>query len=118
MLKEEVERFLLWERWGYSFRFAPEYEDCVFSWSGTPLYLTAREALFLYQRLVLGRDAAACTGGRFVLYNMREKFGGGFLQEDMPLQAHMRRSGRKSDLEREADGSYYKNILAKSREGD
>jgi hypothetical protein len=44
---------------------------------------------------------------------MRKKFGNDFLQECLPTQTQMRRKGRKSDLAREADGSYYRHLFNK-----
>jgi hypothetical protein len=113
----EEPAFLVWERPGYRFTFAHVWEDCVFLWGKRKLYVTSCEALHLYQRLVLGRKLSACTS-RLALYSMRRKFGAGFLQEYLPVQTQMRRTGRKSDLEREVDGSYYRHLFDTYRKGD
>jgi hypothetical protein len=104
----------VWERADYRFTFACSWENCEFLWQGVRLYVTSSEALHLYQRLVLGRKMSACTS-RFALYGMRRKFGSAFLQEYLPTQTQMRREGRKSDLARELDGTYYKQELTKRR---
>jgi hypothetical protein len=114
LLKENAR--LLWEHDGYRFRFAHSWEGCEFRWTGKRLYVTSCEALHLYQRLVLGRKKTACTS-RHALYGMRKKFGDAFLQEVLPVQAQMWRTGRKSDLEREVDGSYYKYLFDKYQKG-
>jgi hypothetical protein len=107
----------VWERGEYRFEFAHTYEGCAFFWKGRRLYVTSCEALYLYQRLVLGMKASASTSP-LTLYGLRRKFGGAFLQEYLPLQTRMRREGRRSDLAREADGSYYRRLFDKYRKGE
>jgi hypothetical protein len=104
----------VWERKGYSFRFAHTWEDCRFLWKGRRLYVTSCEAFHLYQRLIRHKKLSACTS-RLTLYSMRKKFGSAFLQEYLPTRAQMRRKGRQSDLAREADGSYYDAVFGKRR---
>jgi hypothetical protein len=53
-----------------------------------------------------------------MLYGMRKRFGSAFLQEYLPLQVQMRRTGKMSDLAREVDGSYHKHLLNKYRKGE
>jgi hypothetical protein len=100
----------LWEQGDYCFKFAGSWWDCKFTWKGRNLYVTSCEALHLYQRLILSRKLSACTS-RLTLYGMRKKFGDAFLQEYLPTQTQMRREGRKSDLAREVDGSYYSRLF-------
>jgi hypothetical protein len=107
----------VWEQGDYHFEFAHTYQGCVFLWKAQPLYVTSCEALHLYQRLVLGRKPSACTSP-LMLYGMRKKFGSAFLQEYLPIRTAMRRMGRKSDLEREVDGLYYKRLFDKYRKGE
>jgi hypothetical protein len=107
----------VWEQADYCFRFAHSWEDCGFLWKGKRLYVTSCEALHLYERLVLGKRVSVCTSP-LALYGMRRKFGAAFLQEYLPTYIQMRRKGRKSDMVREVDGSYYKHVFEKYRKGD
>jgi hypothetical protein len=106
----------VWKRAGYIFKFAHEWEDCEFLWGGQRVYITSCEALHLYQRLVLGKKQSACVG-RNALRRMRGRLGKGFLQEYLP-HTQTRHWGRKSDLEREVDGSYYRYVFDKYHKGE
>jgi hypothetical protein len=107
----------VWEYGDYRFRFAHSWEDCRFLWKGRKCYVTSCGALHLYQRLVLGRKMSACTSP-LALYGMRKRIDKDFLQEYLPTHIQMRRNGRKNDLEREVDGSYYKHLFDKYQKGD
>lgn len=105
-----------WEQGEYSFQFAGVWEDCLFLWREKRLYVTSCEALHLYERFVLGREPCGTTSP-LAMGVMRKKFGAAFLQEYAPLQVRAKRKGRKSDLERELDGSYYKRLFEKQNKG-
>jgi hypothetical protein len=72
-----------YEKWGYYFDFV----NGRYTWNGEELRITPKEAVFLYERVILGlrgkhgrqRYAVGST-----LYDMREKFGRGFLHEVFP----------------------------------
>jgi hypothetical protein len=72
-----------YEKWGYYFDFL----NGRYTWDGEELRITPKEAVFLYERVILGlrgkhgrqRYAAGST-----LYDMRKKFGRGFLHEVFP----------------------------------
>jgi hypothetical protein len=107
----------VWERAGYRFTFGYLWENCTFFWKENRIYITSCEALHLYQRLVLGKKLSACTS-RLALYGMRKRLGRDFLQEYLPTHVLMKRTGRKSGLARELDGSYYKHLFDKYQKGD
>jgi hypothetical protein len=111
-LADRIDGFTLWEKGDYEFRFSPAYESCVFLWKGERLYMTACEALYLYERLILGKARCACTSPQ-AAGTIRERLGNDFLQEYLPVRTQAWHEGRRSDLEREADGSYYINWLKK-----
>jgi hypothetical protein len=108
---------VVWNRAEYSFKFAHEWEDCRFARGGRRLYITSCEALHLYQRLILGKKQTACTS-RSALRGMRRRFGEGFLLEYLPVQKRSPCGGRKSDFEREVDGSFYKRVFDKYQKGE
>ena len=66
---------LVWEKHGYRFKFL--WRD--FFWNEERIHITAGEALYLYQRLVLNEEADKKQ--RFYMRNMRRRLGKAFLSE-------------------------------------
>jgi hypothetical protein len=80
-----------YSEWGYEFDFL----NGVYRWEGTELRVTPVEAVFLYERTVLGlrgrnKGAAGRAAGSGVLYTMRKKFRREFLGELFPLPRQVR----------------------------
>jgi hypothetical protein len=73
----------VYEKWGYYF----DILNGSYTWNGEELYVTPREAVFLYERAVLGirnrHGLRRYTAGS-ILYDMRKKFGRRFLHEIFP----------------------------------
>jgi hypothetical protein len=72
-------------KWGYRFDFL----NGSYAWDGGELHVTPKEAVFLYERTVLGlrgrRGKHRHTAGS-TLYDMRRKFGRRFLHEVFPSE--------------------------------
>jgi len=64
-----------WQDGDYAFNFTMGQ----YFWGEKELYITPSEELFLYRWLVLNEDIVRLQ--KFYLYNMRKKFGKGFLKE-------------------------------------
>jgi hypothetical protein len=72
-----------YERWGYHFDFL----NGSYTWSGKELRVTPREAVFLYERLILclrGRHGLRRYTESNILCIIRKKFGRRFLHEIFP----------------------------------
>jgi hypothetical protein len=71
---------MAYAEWGYRFDFL----NGSYTWDGEELRVTPRDAVFLYERLILGlrgkRGLHRYTVGS-VLFDMRKRFGRQFLQE-------------------------------------
>jgi hypothetical protein len=74
-IAENEETPVVWERYGYLFKFITR----KYFWNGEEIHVTANEALFLYRRLVLGDDI--CRMQTYYLRNMRRRLGKEFLAE-------------------------------------
>jgi hypothetical protein len=78
-----------YQKWGYRFDFL----NGLYTWDGEELRVTPKEAVFLYERLVLGlqgrRGRHRFTAGS-TLYDMRRKFGRRFLHEAFPNEARVK----------------------------
>jgi hypothetical protein len=69
-----------WEQGDYTFRFSYEEEGGVYTWKGEKLHITYREALYLYQRLVMGLRRKR-TYSPTALQTLRNRYGLRFLVE-------------------------------------
>jgi hypothetical protein len=72
-----------YEEWGYCFDFL----NGSYTWSGEELRVTPKEAVYLYERLILclrGRRGLRRYTAGGTLYDMRRKFGRRFLHEIFP----------------------------------
>jgi hypothetical protein len=81
-------------------------------WNGKEVYLTAIEQWVLYCWLVMGKK----DGCAAVLFRVRKKVGADFLIEPQygvftHKQIKNRPKGRKSDLQKELEGTYYSAVL-------
>ncbi|MDR1073823.1 MAG: hypothetical protein LBL45_09150 [Treponema sp.] len=65
-----------WEHGEYNFLFNPEALWHRFFWRGKPMRVTKAESLFLFRRLVLGKDS-----DKYALHNIRRRLGGDFLKD-------------------------------------
>jgi hypothetical protein len=67
-------------------------------WRGREIYVTYAEALYLYERLILGKSGRQCTTNG-MLRNLRKRLGDAFLAEHLPAMKQMRRKNRRVSME-------------------
>jgi hypothetical protein len=87
-----------WVAGDYSFRFSRYKEWCRYTWKGRALHITPREALYLYQRLVLGLKPGQ-TRNPEVIGTLRGKFGLKFLQDVLGRTEHNKAVSEKAGKE-------------------
>jgi hypothetical protein len=112
--------------WSESYEREGEYHTYQFNfyekeyyWNGKEIFLTAVEEWILYRWLVMGKKGGCAA----VLFRVRKKVGADFLIEPQygvftHGQVKNRPKGRKSDLQKELEGTYYSRLFEKRQKGE
>jgi hypothetical protein len=109
-LKKLMEKHHVAEWVQGEYRFLFEKED--YFWKGERIRVTDCEALYLYERLVLGLSQSSITSSN-MLYQLRYKHGKTFLAEVIPYDKG--KAHRVPDVVWEAEGGLVEQVKTKLR---